>query len=112
VAKKSWNDIKRGRLDSEAARAGYERARHAFELGERVRQLREEHGLSQRELAEKIGSTQPAIARLEGGGVAPSIDTLERVAGALGTKLVVEFAIPPSRSSRRRGTTKVRAKSA
>ncbi|HYV02103.1 MAG TPA: helix-turn-helix transcriptional regulator [Actinomycetota bacterium] len=36
-----------------------------------------------------------AIARLEAGGVAPSIDTLERIAEALGTRLVVEFAIPP-----------------
>lgn len=96
MARKSWSEIRGKRIRSEAARAGYERARRTFELGERVRQLREEHGLSQRELAQRIGSTQPAIARLEAGGVAPSVETLERIAAALGMDLVVEFATPPS----------------
>ena len=101
MGKKGWNETTRGRLASSAARAGYERAKRAFEFGERVRQLRKAHGLSQRELAEKIGSTQPAIARLEAGGVAPSIDTLERIAGALGATLVVDFAISPSAARER-----------
>lgn len=95
MARKSWNEISGRRMGSEAAQGGYERARRAFELGERVRHLREERGLSQRELAEKIGSTQPAIARLEAGGVAPSIQTLERIAAALGRELVVDFSSPP-----------------
>lgn len=98
MTKRKWDEIKEKRLRSEAAQTGYERARRAFELGERVRHLREERGLSQRELAEKIGSTQPAIARLEAGGVAPSIQTLERIAAALGRELVVDFSNPPSGS--------------
>jgi transcriptional regulator with XRE-family HTH domain len=98
MTKRTWGDIKKGRLTSEAGRAGYERARRAFELGERVRHIREERGLSQRELAEMIGSTQPAIARLDAGGVAPSIPTLERIAATLGRELVVDFANPPSGS--------------
>jgi len=98
MTRRSWDEIKKGRLTSKAGRPGYERARRAFELGERVRHIREERGLSQRELAEMIGSTQPAIARLEAGGVAPSIQTLGRIAAALGRKLVVDFAIPPSGS--------------
>jgi HTH-type transcriptional regulator/antitoxin HipB len=106
MARKTWSEIKRQRLTSEAARAGYERARRGFDLGERVRQLRESEGLSQRELAERIGSTQPAIARLEAGGVTPSLGTLERIADALGTTLVVELAFPSGQppTSRRRST--------
>jgi transcriptional regulator with XRE-family HTH domain len=64
-------------------------------VGERIRTERERLGLTQAELADRIGSTQPAVARLEAGGVTPSLDTLGRVAEALGFELVVEFR--PSR---------------
>ena len=49
-------------------------------------------GLSQRELAERCGTTQSAIARLERGGRPPRIDTLLRIADALQCDLVVELA--------------------
>jgi transcriptional regulator with XRE-family HTH domain len=47
--------------------------------------------LSQRELAELTGTTQSAIARLEGGGRPPRIDTLLRIADALDCELVVDL---------------------
>jgi transcriptional regulator with XRE-family HTH domain len=58
-------------------------------LGERIRVLREANGISQAELARRIGSTQPSIARLEAGRVSPTLETLDRVAAALGAELVV-----------------------
>src|SRR5919202_5260851 len=48
--------------------------------------------LSQRELAELVGTTQSAIARLERGGRPPRIDTLLRIAEALDCELVVELS--------------------
>ena len=42
--------------------------------------------MTQAELAARIGSTQPALARLEAGGVTPNLDTLQRIAEALGLK--------------------------
>ena len=48
-------------------------------------------GLSQAELAERVGTTQSAIARLESGGRPPRIDTLLRIADALGCDLDVEL---------------------
>ena len=83
--------IKRGRSASEQRRAGYQEARSAFELAERVREARERLGVTQAELAARIGSTQPAIARLEAGGVTPSLVTLHRIAAALGLELIVEL---------------------
>jgi predicted transcriptional regulator len=47
--------------------------------------------MSQRELAEKTGTTQSAIARLERGGRPPRIDTLLRIAEALDCELVVDL---------------------
>lgn len=64
-------------------------------------QLREEHGLSRRKLAERIGSTLPAIARREGGGITPILGTIERIAVALDAALVIEFRARMSRPANR-----------
>ncbi len=56
-----------------------------------VAERRQELGLSQRELAELVGTTQSAIARLERGGRPPRIDTLLRIADALECDLSVEL---------------------
>ena len=60
-------------------------------IADRVAEQRMAKGLSQRELAELVGTTQSAIARLERGGRPPRIDTLLRIAEALDCELVVEL---------------------
>lgn len=60
-------------------------------LGEYLKQRRVAAGLSQQQLAERLGSTQPAIARLEAGGIAPSLTALDRIAEAVGCDLVTVF---------------------
>ena len=52
---------------------------------------RSEAGLPQEVLAERMGTTQSAIARLEGGRVSPSVETLRRYGVAVGKRLRVEF---------------------
>ena len=52
---------------------------------------RKEAKMTQTELAEKIGTTQSAIARLEAGRVSPSIATLQRYAMATGRSLHINF---------------------
>lgn len=56
--------------------------------GEFIR-LRKRQGLSQTEVARRAGLKQPAIARLESGAVKPTLDTIQRVAHALGRELEV-----------------------
>ena len=58
-------------------------------VAEKVAERRQAKGLSQRELAELVGTTQSAIARLERGGRPPRIDTLLRIADALDCDLHV-----------------------
>ena len=60
-------------------------------IADRVTERRVEMGMSQRELAELVGTTQSAIARLERGGRPPRIDTLLRIAEALDCELSVEL---------------------
>ena len=61
------------------------------QIAEQVAERRRELGLSQLELARLTGTTQSAIARLESGQRPPRIDTLLRIADALGADLVVEL---------------------
>jgi transcriptional regulator with XRE-family HTH domain len=60
-------------------------------VADQVAHRRQELGFSQRELAELVGTTQSAIARLERGGRPPRIDTLLRIADALDCELVVDL---------------------
>jgi predicted transcriptional regulator len=60
-------------------------------IAEKVAARRLDKNLSQRELAERCGTTQSAIARLERGGRPPRIDTLLRIAEALECELIVDL---------------------
>jgi transcriptional regulator with XRE-family HTH domain len=61
------------------------------QIAGQVSERRRELGLSQAQLAELCETTQSAIARLEGGGRPPRIDTLLRIATALDCELAVEL---------------------
>ena len=80
------------RRGSEQYRQGYAEARRAFLIGQAVRERRLALGLSQVELAARAGMTQPALSRLEAGGVVPTIPLLERISMALNADLIVEIA--------------------
>lgn len=87
----TWGGIKERRPETPAQREGYERARRAFMLGEQMRELRTARGLTQAQLAERMGTTQSVVARLEAGERVPTLVTLERVAIALDAVLEVRL---------------------
>ncbi|HET7530458.1 MAG TPA: helix-turn-helix transcriptional regulator [Mycobacteriales bacterium] len=60
--------------------------------GELVREARRRAALTQHELAARAGTTQSAIARLESGRSAPSLETVERLLRLCGFQLIVELA--------------------
>lgn len=59
-------------------------------------------GMSQRELARRVGTSEPAISRLENGRHGTSIQTLRRVFIALGGTFVLGYELPAGGRSRRR----------
>ncbi len=85
-----WDHIKKKRPGPDVGtRTGVE---HDLALGQLIYDLRTEAGFSQRELAQRMGTTQSVISRLEeGGGARNRIDTLARVATALDRHLVLSF---------------------
>lgn len=94
-SRSSWSELRDRRLAEPGAKEAYEAARVAFELGRRVRVLREERGWTQTQLAQATSMTQPAVARFEAGGVVPTLPVLERFARALDVELSVEFRHKP-----------------
>lgn len=67
-------------------------ARLALEVGEKVRDAREDAGISQRELAARMSTSQAAVARLEAGGTSATLTTLQKAASALGLELTIDLA--------------------
>lgn len=60
-------------------------------IGKRIRQLREMKKLSQGDIEETTGLLRCYISRVENGHTVPSLETLERFAGALGVPLYLLF---------------------
>ncbi|MCP3939253.1 MAG: helix-turn-helix transcriptional regulator [Actinomycetia bacterium] len=87
-----WEDIKKtkGKPSTETRAA----INQDLDLGQLIYDMRTEAGFSQRELAERMETTQSVISRLEeGGGAKNRIDTLARVATALDRHLVLSFPV-------------------
>jgi ribosome-binding protein aMBF1 (putative translation factor) len=88
----SYEDIASGRRGSAGYRDGYAEAERAYRIGAAVRERRLALGLSQTELAARADMTQPALSRLEAGGVIPTIPLLGRITAALDADLIVEIS--------------------
>jgi ribosome-binding protein aMBF1 (putative translation factor) len=88
----SYEELAAQRRDSADYREGYAEAQRAYLIGQAVRERRLALGLSQIELAARAGMTQPALSRLEAGGVIPTIPLLDRISIALDADLIVEIA--------------------
>jgi transcriptional regulator with XRE-family HTH domain len=69
----------------------FEALREGYAIAAALIAARSHAGLTQAELAERMGTTQSVVARLESGRVRPSTSTLEKVAKATGTRLRVSF---------------------
>ncbi len=69
----------------------YDALEEEFTLATALIAARANSGLTQEEIAQRMGTTQSAVARLEGGRSRPSTTTLAKFAKATGTKLRVSF---------------------
>ena len=65
-------------------------------LGQRIKALRTERALQQRQLAEKAGLTPSLLSQIESGRLTPSLHTLGKLAGALGVSIASLFEATPN----------------
>ncbi|MDR3315470.1 MAG: helix-turn-helix transcriptional regulator [Coriobacteriales bacterium] len=70
---------------------GYKRECERLEVAVALMQLREEEGLTQRQLAELSGKPQSTIARIENGSMNTSMKVLNEIATSLGKKVELRF---------------------
>ena len=88
---KSLKTIKAEMLADAATRAEFDAQAPEFETARELVAARAKAGLSQAQVAERMGTTQSTVARLESGMHPPSLRTVQRFAQAVGGRAVVRI---------------------
>ena len=86
----NWPEARDALLSDEHTAKAYYTSDLGWAVGEMVFSARREKNLTQKQLAQKINSKQPAIARLENGSL-PTLSFLERIADALDMGLEIRL---------------------
>lgn len=86
---KTHAKLKRELLKNVEVRHEHEALGPEFEIINALIKARTRAGLSQSEVAERMGTTQSVVARLEGGKTSPNVRTLRRYAEATGSTIKV-----------------------
>jgi transcriptional regulator with XRE-family HTH domain len=84
------NDLHNKWKQDKAYQVAYDALEDEFALAAALIEARSRAGLTQGELAERMHTTQSAVARIEGGHI-PTIRTLEKIAKATGSRLKISF---------------------
>jgi len=87
----SSKTMKRRLLRDRAVRKEYDRLAPEFAFATALIKARKRAKLTQAEVAQRMGTTQPVIARLESGAQKPSTKTLERYAEATNSRLKIDL---------------------
>ena len=105
-----YEALKKAALKRPGVRAAYDALRPEFELLQQMLAARAKAGLTQADVAERMGTHAPAITRLESvlttGKHSPSIHTLKRYAIAVGCELEIRLV---SRRPKSAGATRKRS---
>jgi len=89
------DDFKKQALKNKKVKEEYDALEPEFSLLKQILKARNKTGLSQADIAERMGTKPPAITRLESsltsGQHSPSIATLKKYAAALDCRLEIKF---------------------
>ena len=83
--------IKKKMFADSDVRAAYDALANEFDLACELIAARVRAGLTQAEVAERMGTTQSVVARLESGTRMPSVNTLLRFAKATRSRPIIKF---------------------
>lgn len=87
----NFNDYLNEQLKNPAIKAEYDALEPEFAIIQAMIDARKMKGITQKELSERTGIAQGDISKLENGNANPSLKTLQRLAGAMGMSLKIEF---------------------
>ena len=87
---KNWETLKKELLQDKKVAEKYEKLKPRYALISQLIGARLKKGLTQEQLAQKIGTKQSAIARIESGNANISIAFLEKLTQALDSQLIIK----------------------
>lgn len=89
---RDWKQLKSELLQNKAVKKEYDRLTPRYRAISELISARTKKGITQKELAQKIGTKQSAIARFESGNVNPSLGFLEKMAEVMGYKVNISLS--------------------
>ena len=92
---KLFSTLRTEMLLKSSLEATYHSLTDSFGLAKELTYARYDSGLTQQDVAERMGTTQSTVARLEGGKRPPSLRTVQRYAQAVGCRAVVRIERAP-----------------
>lgn len=88
---KNWKTFEKDLLKNPEFKKEYERLQPEYAVISAMIEARIKKGITQKKLAEKMGTKQSVISRLESGRANPSVEFLKKLAQALGSNLEIKF---------------------
>lgn len=85
-----WVDLEKQLLSDPEVKKEYDKLQPRYTLISQLIKVRMKKGLTQKQLAERVGTKQSAIARIESGNANISIAILEKLTQALGSQLIIK----------------------
>lgn len=92
--RKNMDDFERTLVESlkdPEIREEFEALEPEYTIRQQLLEARISLGLTQAELAERIGTQQSSIARIENGKCSPSLRFMQKLAKGMGKKLIITF---------------------
>ena len=86
-----WDDAKKKILQNEEVRKELKNNEAEYRIIEEIIMARQEKNLTQKELAELVGTRQSNISRLESGNYNPTLEFLNKIARAIGKELEIRI---------------------
>lgn len=89
---KNWKQLKSELLQNKAVKKEFDRLTPRYQAISALISARIKGRVTQKELAQKIGTRQSAIARFEAGSVNPSLGFLEKIADVMGYRINISLS--------------------
>lgn len=87
-----WKSLEKELLSDPATKREFDKLAPRYAVISELISARIKNKMTQKDVADRVGTKQSAIARLESGSVNPSIELLRKVATVMGYKLHVHLA--------------------
>lgn len=87
-----WKDLEKELLADRATKLEFDKLTPRFAVISELITMRMKNKMTQKDVADKMGTKQSAIARLEAGNVNPSLEFLQKIATVMGYKLTIHLS--------------------